>query len=69
MKKQYKSPTLKVVEFKSEHGFATSGFTSTTKSYQEDTEWAINIDLDMEYDKSPRNEQYNYESNDQSFWQ
>ena len=69
MKKQYKSPTLKVVEFKSEHGFATSGFTSTTTTYRGDTELATSIDLDMEYDESPRNEQYNYESNDQSFWQ
>ena len=62
MKKEYQSPTLKVVEFKVERGFQASGFQGNTSAADPNI-----IYFEMDFDANgPRNEAYDFSSD--NFW-
>ncbi len=63
MKKEYQSPTLKVVEFKVERGFQASGFQGNTSTADPNI-----MNFEMEFDANgPRNEAYDFD-NGTTFW-
>ena len=61
MKKHYAPPTLKVVEFKVECGFAASGFSA--RSIAGETEFEMLFDAT----EGPRNEAYTFDDGT-DFW-
>ena len=62
MKKHYATPTLKVVEFKSECGFATSGFTARSLE-----SGGMEFEMIFDADEGPCNEQYTFDDGT-TFW-
>ena len=61
MKKTYVSPTLKVVEFKTERGFANSGFSASPHDE------IMDFEMIFDANEGPRNEQYTFDDGT-TFW-